>query len=379
VSSRGDGARSLTHAVREFRVAAEAMARATNHPVFQNFPRGCCKLASLLLARFLFDRGFGKADYVWGDRATAPAETDSHGWLRLRGLLIDVTGDQFRDGPGPVFLGEESSWHESFRPHDPFPYDSVMQFSEGYAEMFADLYAAMLAELTARAAERGGDDVAPDVAKNIRRAATIRLGVGEVVFDVADHAGADLQLVNHAVAAIALVWEHHVGRPKEFRLEIGDALADGDAGVDANGVYVPEHHFIGLAIGPRSRCAATPKPGPVVHAIRVAAHEAMHAVQCERAGGPVHFQGATPGDPAYNDHPTEIEAHRESVAVLKGYFPEMRGSVPTGGREYPVPAESPYTDAWRRFAEGERMVRTLNGPTSAARRGRSGSDVLGSR
>jgi hypothetical protein len=68
-------------------------------------------------------------------------------------------------------------------------------------------------------------------------------------------------------------------------------------------------------------------------------------VQCERAGGPTHFNGATPGDPAYNDHPTEVEANRESVDVLKEHFPERRSSVPTGGRLYPVPDESLYAEA----------------------------------
>ena len=56
----------LIAAALEFRSAAELVARDTEDVVFQGFPDGCCKLTSLLLARFLYDRGFGKADYVWG-------------------------------------------------------------------------------------------------------------------------------------------------------------------------------------------------------------------------------------------------------------------------------------------------------------------------
>jgi hypothetical protein len=347
--------------VHEFRAAAERVSCDTEHAVFQHFPRGCCKLASFLLARFLYDRGFGKAAYVWGNRATKPGEIDTHGWLRLDGLLIDVTGDQFPDGPGPVFLAAESRWHRRFRPLEPFLYDKFMRFNEDFAAPFADLYKAILGALPGGTAEdhsagqwrEGGEAVRAD-------ATVVRMQLGEVRFRVIDRVGADPQLVHHAVAAIAMVWTQHVDRPTEFTLEIGDALANGESGVDANGVYVPEHHWIGLAIGPRSSCASFSKLVATAHVIRVAAHEATHAVQCERAGGPAHFQGATLGDPAYNDHPTEVEAHRESVDVLKGYFPEMRGSVPTGGRLYLVPDESHYTEAWRRVANGETPVRVLN-------------------
>jgi hypothetical protein len=197
-----------------------------------------------------------------------------------------------------------------------------------------------------------------------RTVATVtRMQVGNVTFRVTDRVGSDSQLLFHAVAATAMVWTRHVGLPTAFTLEIGDAVVDADSGVDANGVYVPESHWIGLAIGPRSKIASYATLVATAHVIRVAAHEATHAVQCERAGGPTHFQGATPGDPEYNNHPTEVEAHRESVDVLKGYFPELRGSVPTGGKLYPVPDHSYYTEAWRRVTSGDTSVRVVNDST----------------
>jgi hypothetical protein len=151
-------AEPLSRVVAEFRTAAERVARDTEHPVFRGFPGGCCKLTSFMLTRFLNDRGFGKAIYVWGDPATKPGESDTHGRLHLNGLLIDVTGDQFPGRPGSVFIGAESSWHRQFPPLDPDSYDRYMTFSENFAATFASLYNSILDALPKAPVERNERD-----------------------------------------------------------------------------------------------------------------------------------------------------------------------------------------------------------------------------
>lgn len=89
---------------------------------FRAFPLGSCSDASLLLARFLDDVGYGPATYVIGWRGPC-----SHAWLELDGLLIDITADQFvRDPekllwtgvppefPDGVIVTAEENWHSGF-------------------------------------------------------------------------------------------------------------------------------------------------------------------------------------------------------------------------------------------------------------------------
>lgn len=76
-----------------------------------DFPKGACGNASDLLAEWLIERGFNQIDYVWGQRLD-----QSHGWLKLEGLIVDITADAFPGGPGPVFVGRQSEFHDSFRP-----------------------------------------------------------------------------------------------------------------------------------------------------------------------------------------------------------------------------------------------------------------------
>lgn len=81
-----------------------------NLPVsLHDFPRGACGDAAPLLAEFLSEHGYGPFRYILGER-----NGRSHAWLQGNGLIIDITADQFEDFDAPVFVGESSTWHESF-------------------------------------------------------------------------------------------------------------------------------------------------------------------------------------------------------------------------------------------------------------------------
>jgi hypothetical protein len=93
----------------EFRAAIEVTSRPNLPITFENFPRGSCGDAILLLAKFLEENECGSFHYVLGER-----EERSHAWLEQCDLIVDITGDQFADMPHPVFVKRRSRWHASF-------------------------------------------------------------------------------------------------------------------------------------------------------------------------------------------------------------------------------------------------------------------------
>lgn len=74
-----------------------------------NFPTGSCGDASILLATYLEELGYGSFDYVCGSR-----NGHSHAWLEKDGLIVDITADQFPEIKKMVFVGNEHRWHDEF-------------------------------------------------------------------------------------------------------------------------------------------------------------------------------------------------------------------------------------------------------------------------
>jgi hypothetical protein len=91
------------------------------NPLRVSFPVGCCKSTSWMLAHHL--TRLGEADdikFVSGGRAQ-----ETHIWLLVDGFIVDLTADQFKDEHRPVIVvaDGESAWHDTFKPHRPFPFD----------------------------------------------------------------------------------------------------------------------------------------------------------------------------------------------------------------------------------------------------------------
>ncbi len=79
------------------------------------FPRGTCGDTSLVLCAFLAEAGFAGFELVCGERGSQEDGTySSHAWLQRDQLVVDITADQFVDGPGPVVVAEGSEWHRGF-------------------------------------------------------------------------------------------------------------------------------------------------------------------------------------------------------------------------------------------------------------------------
>jgi hypothetical protein len=75
----------------------------------QDFPRGACGEASLLLGIYLQENGIRNVEYVWG-----AAGVRSHAWLEVDGTIIDITADGFEDVDDSVLVTTDSSWHSRF-------------------------------------------------------------------------------------------------------------------------------------------------------------------------------------------------------------------------------------------------------------------------
>ena len=105
-----------------FREAIES-AKANNEPgeFFRKFPTGQCGNASDILAQHLIDNKIGPIIYVngtyygdgWDDK-------QSHTWLVVEELVIDITGDQFKYTDNslvndvPIYIGPMTEYYCQF-------------------------------------------------------------------------------------------------------------------------------------------------------------------------------------------------------------------------------------------------------------------------
>lgn len=104
--------------VTEFRHAIEKCPRSSLPITFAHFPRGSCGDAALMVGKYLDVHGHGGFFYVVGFR-----NDQSHAWLQRRGLVVDITADQFEDQPNSVIVSTDSAWHRTFRKENEHPSD----------------------------------------------------------------------------------------------------------------------------------------------------------------------------------------------------------------------------------------------------------------
>lgn len=98
----------------KFRIAIEKAKVAgefDSYLSFSRFPRACCGDASDLLAQFFLENEINST-YVWGNRYFDDPEegTQSHAWILVDGLIVDITGDAFHS----LFDVEERNMHEFY-------------------------------------------------------------------------------------------------------------------------------------------------------------------------------------------------------------------------------------------------------------------------
>lgn len=81
---------------------------------FESFPRGCCGDTSHLFAKYLASKGI-ESYYVWGLKGN-----QSHAWLEVDDIIIDLTADQFVEVSEEVIVTTNRKWHSQFNVQDKY-------------------------------------------------------------------------------------------------------------------------------------------------------------------------------------------------------------------------------------------------------------------
>ena len=112
----------LTRVATQFRQLIENADRSKLTEDFDNFPFRSGVDASILLAQYLIDLGYGIPTYVRGELYN-PCLPLAHAWLELDGIILDITFDGLFSDQPPVIVTEDHYWHEMFKRLDENPVD----------------------------------------------------------------------------------------------------------------------------------------------------------------------------------------------------------------------------------------------------------------
>lgn len=105
----------LRNIAKRFRKALECVPIKERPGGLKEFPSGSCGDATLLLGTYLIELGVEPFDYVLGGRRDPSGEEwTGHAWLEKDGVVVDITADQFPDGPNAIVVLRDSAWHDGF-------------------------------------------------------------------------------------------------------------------------------------------------------------------------------------------------------------------------------------------------------------------------
>jgi hypothetical protein len=106
---------------------------------FGSFPNGTCGPVSELMGRIILERTGHEGIYVCGEGHPALKPQQSHAWLEVSGIIVDLTYDQFEGTDLTGWVHEASQWHAKF---DREPHGLCLQPSQWGMYPYA-AYAAM--------------------------------------------------------------------------------------------------------------------------------------------------------------------------------------------------------------------------------------------
>jgi hypothetical protein len=101
---------TITKAAILVRTAIDSIPRDQRIASLRSFPHGACGDSSLLLSRYLTEIGIPGVKYVRGEAV----DRQTHAWLEIEDLIVDITYDQFDSARTGVFVAKDRSWHSRF-------------------------------------------------------------------------------------------------------------------------------------------------------------------------------------------------------------------------------------------------------------------------
>ena len=134
----------------EYAIECGAITPRNTRTTLPQFPRGCCEIASDLLAEYFLENGI-VTHSVHGEYCFDYYENKyPHTWLETKdGYIIDITADQFQNQPGfekaelsSCYVGRGSVVHglfDSDRRIDP-DFSGLCFYNEAYQEMLIPMY-----------------------------------------------------------------------------------------------------------------------------------------------------------------------------------------------------------------------------------------------
>jgi hypothetical protein len=97
-----------------------------------DFPKGSCGDASILLGEYFLRQGERGWVYIAGRRKS---DGYTHAWIEKKGLIVDITSDQFDDGRDPVNITRDRTWHEQFEVDPGMSHAAEIDvYTDGYAK-----------------------------------------------------------------------------------------------------------------------------------------------------------------------------------------------------------------------------------------------------
>ncbi len=136
------------------RHAIEATPKSERGGMLVKFPKKCCHHGVKLLALHFSGLGLTGLVRAQGERRRIGM---CHVWLEHRGVIVDITVDQFGKRLPPVIVTRRSRWHEAWMPeHEPIAENLLSRWREADPDVY-DVYRAyrsVLARLARDTEER---------------------------------------------------------------------------------------------------------------------------------------------------------------------------------------------------------------------------------
>jgi hypothetical protein len=126
--------RTLAERVRR---AIEGTAPSERAGMLSEFPRKCCHHGTNILALHLSELGLSDLTRATGERHTK-TKTSWHVWIEHRGVIVDITADQFGKSFLPVIVTRRSRWHAAWNPkREPITKEQLTAWREADPDIYA--------------------------------------------------------------------------------------------------------------------------------------------------------------------------------------------------------------------------------------------------
>jgi hypothetical protein len=145
----------LKQLAREFRTAILCLEPGTPELAINDFLFGVPSDANLLLSKYLQVNGFDGIEYVVGQRG----DGQQHAWLEIKDVVIDISADQFIDGPqfrpvpsllddAPIGVTVElgSKWHAQLKEERRRP-GGIDAFDDAAKHRFREAYEQVISKI----------------------------------------------------------------------------------------------------------------------------------------------------------------------------------------------------------------------------------------